>query len=189
MDVALVPWLAREGVSKGHLERLTAGKRQSWTPIKRYGCGLGTFACGVGMPLFPWQATKESNSIPPVWHRPGSTDFTSIFSDRTSFRTKGLPSSMLNCKKLRQFLADRTSFLRKGYILWRLVSTAPRIMRKIEEKGEKRARGQENKRARGQEGKRAREQENKRARGQEGKRARGQEKIWDEKIWMWDKQM
>ena len=51
--------------------------------IKSYYCGLGAFACGVGgakkafggstnfacgvgMPLLPWQATKEPSSTPPV---------------------------------------------------------------------------------------------------------------------------
>ena len=28
--------------------------------------GLGAIACGVGMPLLPWQATKKPSSTPPV---------------------------------------------------------------------------------------------------------------------------
>ena len=45
MDVALIPWPAREGVPKEHLEYLTVGKWQPWTPIKNYGCGLDILAC------------------------------------------------------------------------------------------------------------------------------------------------
>ena len=77
-----------------------------------------------------------------------------------------------------QFLTIEPRFVRKGFISWRLVGTAPRLKRDIEKKEReegKRARGQKSKRAREQEGKKARGQGSKRERGQEGKRARGQE--------------
>ena len=48
----LLMWPAGLGVPKRHLERLEGG--------------FGVFACGVGMPLLPWEATKEPSSTPPV---------------------------------------------------------------------------------------------------------------------------
>ena len=48
----LLMWPAGLGVPKRHLERLEGG--------------FGVFACGVGMPLLPWEATKELSSTPPV---------------------------------------------------------------------------------------------------------------------------
>ena len=48
----LLMWPAGLGVPKRHFERLEGG--------------FGVFACGVGMPLLPCEATKEPSSTPPV---------------------------------------------------------------------------------------------------------------------------
>ena len=64
-----LPW---KGLRKG-LKRLRAGKRQARTSLKTDGWGMWlrellpvALACGVRMPLLPWQATKEPSSTPPV---------------------------------------------------------------------------------------------------------------------------
>ena len=64
--------LPGKGLREG-LERSGAGKRQARTPFKTDGWGMWlreplpvALACRVGMPLLPWQATKEPRSTPPV---------------------------------------------------------------------------------------------------------------------------
>ena len=75
-------------------------------------------------------------------------NFTSVFGDRTSFRVKGC-AGHLQIAILHQFLAIEPHFVRKGYISWRLVGTAPRRQeRNRKEGGSKMAREQEGKRAR-----------------------------------------
>ena len=70
-------------------------------------------------------------------------NFTSLFSDRTSFRAKGL-SRHTQKHNFTLVFRDRTSFRTKG--LYFVPGTAPRLKKEIEKKA--RARGQESKRAR-----------------------------------------